>query len=372
MTVQYDTIDAALDAIRAGRSVIVVEEGDREIECDLVFAAEFATTEAMAFLVRNTTGVVGVAMPGEALDRLGVPPATPINQHAHGIAMAVSVDARDVVGNGASAADRVTTVRALARPDATRADFVRPGHVFPYRAVQGGVLRRGGGTEAAVDLTQLAGVQPVAVLCELVDDAGALMGVDAARAFADAHALPLVSVKQLIAHRMERERAVERVTEAWLPTDFGEFRMIGYRSLVDGSEHVALVAGDIADGEDVLVRVHAECLLGDVVGSARCQCAEHLHRSLERIAQEGRGVLVYVRAQTAQGSGLLARLTAYSEGRDDESHRVPTDPRNYGTGSQILADLGVRSMRLLTATPTRAFDLSGFGLSVQGVESLAG
>ncbi len=372
MTVNYDGIDAAVEALRSGRGVIVVEEGDRETECDLVFAAELATTEGMAFLVRNSSGIVGLAASGETLDRLGIPPVTPINQHAHEIAMGVSVDARDVVGNGASAADRATTARALARPDATRGDFVRPGHVFPYRAVPGGVLRRGGGTEAAVDLMRIAGMQPAAVLCELVSEDGDLMDASQARVFADAHGLPLVSIKHLIAHRMESERAVERVAEAALPTDFGQFRMIGYRSLVDGSEHIALVAGDIGDGEDVLVRVHAECLLGDVVGSTRCRCAEHLHRSLERIQAEGRGILVYVRAQAAQGSGMLSRLAAYGEGHGDESHRAPTDPRNYGTGSQILADLGVHSMRLLTATPGRTFDLSGFGLEVTGVESLAG
>lgn len=370
MTSRTDDIDVALAALAAGGAVIVVDENEREVECDLVFAAELATPALMAFLVRNSSGIVGVAMPGEALDRLGIPPMTAINQHSHGMGMAVSVDSADVVGNGASASDRVITVRALARPDATRADFVRPGYVFPFRAVQGGVLRRAGGAEAAVDLVTATGMRPAAVLCELVNDAGELMSAEQARAFGQAHALPVVTIAALVRHRVSRERAVERVAEAELPTDFGPFHMVGYRSLIDDSEHIALVAGDISSGEDVLVRVHAECLLGDVVCSTRCRCAEHLHRSLERIQQEGRGALIYVRAQTAQGSGLLARLEAYAGGKDAESHKPPTDTKNYGTGSQILRDLGVHSMRLLTSTPSRPVNLDSFGLVINGVEAI--
>lgn len=370
MTVPFDSIETALRALAAGQAIVVVDENAREVECDLVFAAEHATPALMAFLVRHSSGIVGVAMPGEVLDRLGIPPMTPINQHSHGMGMAVAVDSADVVGNGASASDRVITVRALANPAAKRSDFVRPGYVFPFRAVQGGVLRRAGGAEGALDLVTAAGLQRAAVLCELVNDEGQLMDAVEARNFGDAHDLPVVSISDLVRHRMETERAVERVAEAELPTDFGHFRMIGYRSLIDESEHVALVAGDISSGEDVLVRVHAECLLGDVVCSTRCRCSEHLHASLRRIAAEGRGALVYVRAQAAQGSGVVARLEAYAAGEDAESHRPPTDPKNYGTGSQILHDLGVRSMRLLTATPTRAVNLDGFGLTVSGVVAL--
>ncbi|MHB0929295.1 MAG: 3,4-dihydroxy-2-butanone-4-phosphate synthase [Candidatus Nanopelagicales bacterium] len=370
MTVRYDEIESAISALRESGAVIIVDENEREIECDLVFAAELATPELMNFMVRNGSGVVGVALPGEALDRLAIPPMTPINQHTHGVAMSVAVDSRDIAGNGASAADRAITARALANPQATRSDFVRPGYVFPYRAQHGGVLRRGGGSEAAMDLVTMAGLQPAAVLCELVNEQGALMTPAEARDFADVHALPMVSIKQLIAFRMSNERAVTRVAEAELPTDFGPFHMIGFSSLVDGSEHVALVAGDISDGEDVLVRVHAECLLGDVVDSQRCQCAEHLHESMRRIQAEGRGALVYVRSQPAQGSGLLARLAAYQSGQDMESHMPPTDPKNYGTGSQILKDLGIRSMRLLTATPSRQLKLEEFGLVVNGLVAL--
>lgn len=367
MTVRFDDISSAVAALAAGGAVIVVDENDREDECDLVFAAECATPELMAFLVRNSSGIVGVAMPGEALDRLGIPPMTPINQHSHGMGMAVAVDSADVVGNGASASDRALTARSLANPESRRSDFVRPGYVFPFRAVQGGVLRRAGGAEAAVDLVRASGRNAAAVLCELVGETGELLDAAGARAFGDVHALPVVSIAELIKHRVANERAVERVAEAELPTDFGPFHMIGYRSLIDDSEHIALIAGDISDGEDVLVRVHAECLLGDVVCSTMCRCSEHLHRSLERIQQEGRGALIYVRAQTAQGSGLLARLDAYATGNGAESHKPPTDTKNYGTGSQILRDLGVHSMRLLTSTPNRPVNLDGFGLTINGV-----
>ena len=370
MTVRFDDISAAIAALAADRAVIVVDENEREVECDLVFAAESATPELMAFLVRNSSGIVGVAMQGDALDRLGIPPMTPINQHSHGMGMAVSVDSADVVGNGAAASDRAITARALANPDARRSDFVRPGYVFPFRAVQGGVLRRAGGAEAAVDLVTAAGRLPAAVLCELVNASGELMDAAAARAFGDLHQLPVVSIAELIKYRVGKERAVERVAEAELPTDFGPFHMVGYRSLIDDSEHIALIAGDISDGQDVLVRVHAECLLGDVVRSTRCKCSSNLHASMERIQAEGRGALIYVRAQPAQGSGLLARLEAYAGGNDDASHRPPTDTKNYGTGSQILRDLGVQSMRLLTSTPGRAVNLDSFGLAINGVIAL--
>ena len=370
MTLHFDEIAVAVEALAAGHAVIVVDENDRETECDLVFAAELATPELMTFLVRNSSGIVGVAMPGEALDRLAIPPMTAINQHSHGMAMAVSVDSREVAGNGAAAADRVKTVRALANPAAKRTDFVRPGYVFPFRANSGGVLRRAGGAEAATDLVKLAKLQPAAVLCELVNNEGSLMTAEQALAFGKEHGLPVVSIRELVKFRMASEHSLERVAEAALPTDFGSFRMIGYRSLIDNAEHIALVAGDIGDGEDVLVRVHAECLLGDVAGSTRCRCNDHLHRSLQRIAEEGRGALIYVRAQPQQGSGLLARLEAYAHGDDIGSHLAPTDPKNYGNGSQILKDLGVKSMRLLTGTPSRSVNLEGFGLAITGVEAL--
>lgn len=365
-----DALNSATAALTAGEYVIVLDENPRETEAALIFPALTASAEQMAFLMRNSTGIIGVAVPGDVLDRLGIPPMTAINQHSHGIGMAISVDARDVSGNGASAADRALTARVIADPSSKRNDLVRPGCMFPYRAVAGGVLRRTGCVEAAVDLMQIAGLTPAAVTAELVNDDGSLMNGAQARAFADAHGIPMVTVPELVQHRMGNERSVERVAEAELPTDFGHFHMIGYRSLVDESEHVALIAGDISDGEDVLVRVHAECLLGDVVCSTRCRCNARLHRSMERIQQEGRGALIYTRAQSAQGSGLLARLSAYAAGEDDASHRPPTDVRNYGTGSQILKDLGVRSMRLLTSSPDRPVNLAGFGLEITGVEAI--
>lgn len=365
-----DTLDAAAASLRAGGFAIVLDENDRETEAALMFPAATASTKQVAFLMRNSTGIIGVALPGDVLDRLGIPPMTAINQHSHGIGMAVSVDARAVKGNGASASDRALTARVLADPTSRRSDVVRPGCMFPYRAVPGGVLRRTGCVEASLDLLQIAELQPAAVTAELVNDDGTLMNGEQARQFADAHGIPMVSVPQLVRHRMQHERAVERVAEAQLPTDFGPFRMIGYRSLIDDSEHIALVAGDISTGEDVLVRVHAECLLGDVVCSTRCKCNERLHFSMQRIQDEGRGALIYTRAQAAQGSGLLSRLAAYASDDDASSHLPPTDVRNYGTGSQILKDLGIRSMRLLTGSPDRPINLESFGLAIVGVEAI--
>ena len=370
MTTHLDDLEAATTALAAGGYCIVLDESSREVEAALIFPAATATAEQIAFLMHNSTGIIGVAVPSEVLDRLGVPPMTAINQHSHGIGMAVSVDAREVKGNGASASDRAITARVIADPNSTRSDVVRPGCMFPYRAVSGGVLRRTGCVEAAVDLLQIAGARPAAVTAELVNDDGSLMNGVEARAFADAHGIPMVSVPQLVRHRLQSERAVERVAEAELPTDFGPFHMIGYRSLIDESEHVALIAGDISDGDDVLVRVHAECLLGDVVCSTRCKCNARLHRSMQRIQEEGRGALIYTRAQSAQGSGLLARLSAYAAGDDASSHLPPTDVKNYGTGSQILKDLGISSMRLLTSSPERPVNLESFGLTITGVEAI--
>ena len=370
MTTHTDSLDAATAALTAGGYVIVLDENARETEAALVFPAATATAEQVAFLMRNSTGIIGVAVPGDVLDRLGIPPMTAINQHSHGIGMSVSVDARAVQGNGASAADRALTARVLADPNSKRSDVVRPGCMFPYRAVSGGVLRRTGCVEAAVDLLQIAGMRPAAVSAELVNDDGSLMNGAEARAFADAHSIPMVSVPQLVRHRLRNERAIERVAEAELPTDFGPFHMVGYRSLIDDSEHVALVAGDISSGTDVLVRVHAECLLGDVVCSMRCKCNARLHRSMQRIQEEGRGALIYTRAQPAQGSGVLARLSAYAAGDDASSHLAPTDVKNYGTGSQILKDLGITSMRLLTSSPDRPVNLESFGLTITGVEAI--
>lgn len=370
MNAHSEVIAAAAAALVQSRCAIVLDENDRETEAALMFPAATATAEQLAFIMRHSTGIVGVAMTGEALDRMGVPPMTAINQHSHGIGMAVSVDARSVVGNGASASDRALTARVLADPDAKRTDVVRPGCMFPYRAVSGGVLQRTGCVEAAIDLMKIAGLRPAAVTAELVNDDGSLMNGREAREFAEANGIPLVTIPELVQDRMSNERAIERVAEAELPTDFGPFHMIGYRSLVDDAEHVALVTGDISSGEDVLVRVHAECLLGDVVCSTRCRCHDRLHRSMQRIQEEGRGALIYTRAQTAQGSGLLARLSAYALDDDVSSHLPPTDVRNYGTGSQILKDLGIHSMRLLTGAPDRPVNLEGFGLRISGVEAI--
>lgn len=369
--VTFDAIDAAVAAFELGRPVVIYDANGSEPDADLAFPAGVATKELMGLLVRNSTGVVGVAMSGETLDRLAIPPMTAINEHSRGVGMAVGVNAATVTGIGSSASDRVATVRALANPNANRGALTRPGYVFPFRGVAGGVLRRAAGTEACLDLARLAGIAPAVVFGELVDADGDLLDLPGVRAFADANVLPLISIQQLIEYRLKREESVEQVGNASLPTEFGEFRIVGFRSLLDGSEHVALVAGDITDGENVLVRVHAECELGDVVCSTRCQCNERLHRAMERIQQEGRGVLVYVRAQTAQGSGMLARLSAYAtEVGTDTSHAAPNDIKNHSLGSQIIRALGIRSMRLLTSTPNRTHWLEGFGLSLKGVEAL--
>lgn len=369
--VKLDSIETALAAIAAGGAVVVVDDEDRENEGDLIFAAQFATAELMGFMIRHTSGVVCVPLPGEWLDRLHLPPMTVVNEDRKGTAYAVSVDVRDGTTTGISAQDRTKTVRALADPDTKPQELSRPGHVFPLRAVAGGVLRRAGHTEAAVDLARLAGLNPVGVICELVKDDGSMMRAPECRQFADEHDLPMISIADLIDHIRHREHQVELVATAQLPTEFGAFRALGYRSALDGVEHVALVMGEIGDGRDVLVRVHSECLTGDVFASLRCDCGPQLQAALRRIAEEGRGVLLYMRGHEGRGIGLLPKLQAYAlqeQGLDtvDANLRLglPADARDYGTGAQILVDLGVKTMRLLTNNPAKRVGLEGWGLNI--------
>jgi 3,4-dihydroxy 2-butanone 4-phosphate synthase/GTP cyclohydrolase II len=377
-----DPVELAIKEIAAGRPVVVVDDEDRENEGDLVFAASAATPELMAFTIRYTSGVVCVPMTGAELDRLNLPPMTAVNEDRKGTAYAVSVDARDGVSTGISAADRARTISLLADPATEPTDLTRPGHVFPLRAKEGGVLVRPGHTEAAVDLARLAGLPPAGAIAEVVNDDGTMARLPDLVPFAREHGLVIISIEDLIAYRRRNEPTVERAAVTTLPTEHGTFTAVGYRDPADGTEHIALVAGGLrADGrllenEDVLVRVHSECLTGDVFGSLRCDCGPQLDAALELVAEQG-GVVLYLRGHEGRGIGLVHKLRAYQlqeSGRDTVDANLdlglPADGRDYGTGAAILADLGVRSLRLLTNNPTKHAALERFGLTVTGREPL--
>lgn len=379
MTDRHD-IDRALADIEQGRPVVVVDDEDRENEGDLIFAAEKATPELLAFMVRYTSGYICVPMTQQDCDRLDLPPMYHVNQDARGTAYTVTVDAKHGVTTGISAADRARTIRMLADPASTPGDFTRPGHVVPLRAKEGGVLRRPGHTEAAVDLARLAGLRPAGVLCEIVSqkDDGDMARRDELEVFAADHDLALITIASLIAHRRRTERQIVRVAEARIPTAHGTFRAIGYDSLLDGIEHIAMVYGDIDDGTNILVRVHSECLTGDVFGSLRCDCGPQLDAALAAVAAEGRGIVLYMRGHEGRGIGLMHKLQAYQlqdDGADTVDANlalgVPADARDYGTGAQILRDLGVTTMRLLTNNPAKRVGLEGYGLEVVGRVPLA-
>jgi 3,4-dihydroxy 2-butanone 4-phosphate synthase/GTP cyclohydrolase II len=371
VSVRLDSIADALADIRDGKMVVVVDDEDRENEGDLIFAASKTTTELVGFMVRHSSGVICVPMEGPVLDRLGLPPMTHINEDRKGTAYSVSVDARDGIETGISAADRSRTIKVLCDSATEPWEITRPGHVFPLRAMPGGVLRRPGHTEAAVDLARLAGLTAAGVICEIVHDDGSMMRAPALRDFADEHNLKMISIADLIAYRRRNESLIKKVATAKLPTEFGEFDIVGYESILDGTDHIALVKGDISSGEDVLVRVHSECLTGDALGSLRCDCGPQLRAAMRKVATEGRGVVLYVRGHEGRGIGLLHKLQAYQlqdAGADTVSANtalgLPADSRDYGTGAQILVDLGIKSMRLLTNNPTKRAGLDGYGLTI--------
>jgi 3,4-dihydroxy 2-butanone 4-phosphate synthase / GTP cyclohydrolase II len=369
----FDTIDFAIAEIAAGHPVVVVDDEDRENEGDLIFAAELATPEMVAFMVRYTSGYICVPITEAEADRLDLPPMSRINQDPRGTAYTVTVDAKVGVSTGISATDRARTIRLLADPAATAADFSRPGHVVPLRARDGGVLVRPGHTEAAVDLARLAGLHEAGAICEITSETHPLdmARAEELRGFAAKHDLAMISIADLVAYRRARETQITKVADARLPLPQGEFRAIGFLSTVTRRELIALVHGEIGDGENVLVRVHSECLTGDVLGSLRCDCGPQLHAALDAVVAEGRGVVLYIRGHEGRGIGLLEKLRAYElqdAGADTVDANLalghPADAREYGTGAQVLAAIGIHSMRLLTNNPAKRAGLEGYGLSI--------
>ncbi|WOK92190.1 putative bifunctional riboflavin biosynthesis protein RIBA 1, chloroplastic [Canna indica] len=372
----FSSISEAIEDIRQGKFVIVVDDEDRENEGDLIMAASLVTPEAMAFIVKHGTGIVCVSMKSEDLQRLELPlmVSNKENEEKLCTAFTVSVDAKHGTSTGVSAKDRAKTVKMLASPESKPEDFNRPGHIFPLKYKEGGVLKRAGHTEASVDLAILAGLPPVGVLCEIVDeDDGSMARLPKLCEFAKKENLKIISIADLIRYRRKRDKLVECASIARLPLKWGSVQAYCYRSLLDGMEHIAMVKGDIGDGQDILVRVHSECLTGDIFGSARCDCGNQLALAMEMIEKVGRGVLLYLRGHEGRGIGLGHKLRAYNlqdNGSDtveaNEELGLPVDSREYGIGAQILRDLGVRTMKLMTNNPAKYSGLKGYGLSVAG------
>jgi 3,4-dihydroxy 2-butanone 4-phosphate synthase/GTP cyclohydrolase II len=370
VTTPFATIEEAVAEIREGRMVVVVDDPGRENEGDLTIAAQFATPEAINFMATHARGLICLCLTEDRADEMGLRPMTDHNEAPLGTAFTVSVEAREGVTTGISAADRSRTIQVAIHPSSTPHDLVQPGHVFPLRAKPGGVLERIGQTEAAVDLARLAGLTPAGVVCEIMNDDGTMARVDDLVPYCRRHGLKMVTVADLVEYRRRHEKLVERGAAVRLPTEYGEFQALAFREKLTGKTHVALVKGDVDGAENVLVRVHSECLTGDVFHSLRCDCGEQLERALAQIEGEGSGVLLYM-AQEGRGIGLLNKLRAYElqeQGLDTVEANVelgfPADARDYGIGNQILADLGLTTIRILTNNPKKLTGIDGFGLTV--------